>query len=57
MSKGTTNTEGIQAPGATLADEAENAAEVIRKDGTSEPRAVDKACSLEDLFILIMNLL
>lgn len=54
---GTTNTKGIQAPSATLANEAENAAKVIRKDGISEPRAINEACSLKDLLVLIINLL
>jgi hypothetical protein len=56
MTKGTTDTKGIQAPGATLATEAENAAKVIRKDRTSKPRAIDETRSLKDLLILILNL-
>ena len=57
MIRETTDTEGIQAPGATLANEAEDAANVVRKDRTSEPRAIDEARRLEDLLFLIGNLL
>jgi hypothetical protein len=53
MTTETTNIERIQAPGATLAHEAENAANVIRKNRTSEPGAIDEARSLEDLLFLI----
>jgi hypothetical protein len=48
--------KGIQAPGTTLPNEAENAANVIRKDDAREPGAVDEPCSLEDLFVLIRDL-
>jgi hypothetical protein len=57
MTTDTTDTKGIQAPGAALANEAENAANVVRKDRTSEPRAIDEACYLEDLLFLIGNFL
>jgi hypothetical protein len=53
MSRGTTDIKGIQSPGATLAHKAENAANVIRKDRTSEPRAIDEARSLKDFLFLI----
>jgi hypothetical protein len=57
MTTDTTNTKGIQAPGAALANEAQNAANVVRKDCTSEPRAIDEACRLEDLLFLIGDFL
>jgi hypothetical protein len=57
MTRETTNTKGIQAPAAALANEAENAANVVRKDRTSEPRAIDEARRLEDLLFLIGNFL
>ena len=57
MTKETTNTKWIQAPGAALANEAENAANVVGKDRTSEPRAIDEARRLEDLFFLIGDFL
>jgi hypothetical protein len=57
MTRGTTDTKGIQAPGAALANEAENAANVVRKNRTSEPRAIDKARSLEDLLFLVGDFL
>jgi hypothetical protein len=57
MTRETTNTKGIQAPAAALANEAENAANVVRKDRTSEPRAIDEARRLEDLLFLIGDFL
>ncbi len=57
MPRGTTDTKGIQAPGAALANETENAANVVRKNRTSEPRAIDEARCLKDLFFLIGNFL
>jgi hypothetical protein len=57
MTRETTYSKGIQAPGAALANEAENAANVVRKDRTSEPRAIDEACYLEDLLFLIGDFL
>jgi hypothetical protein len=56
MTSGTTDTKGIQAPGATLANEAENATKVIRKDRTSKPRAIDETRGLKDFLILIIDL-
>jgi len=53
----TTDTKGIQAPGAGPANEAENAANVVRKDRTSEPRAIDETRRLEDLLFLIGDFL
>lgn len=53
----TTDTKGVQAPGAALANKAENAANVVRKDGTSKPRAIDKARRLEDFLFLISDFL
>jgi hypothetical protein len=57
MTRETTDTKGIQAPGAALANEAENAANVVRKDRTSEPSAIDEARRLEDLLFLIGDFL
>jgi hypothetical protein len=57
MTRETTDTKGIQAPGAALANEAENAANVVRKDCTSEPRAIDEARRLENLLFLIGDFL
>ena len=57
MIRETTDTKGIQAPGAALANKAENAANVVRKDRTSEPRAIDEARRLEDLLFLIGDFL
>jgi hypothetical protein len=42
----------LKAPGAALANEAENAANVVRKDGTSEPSAIDETRRLKDLLFL-----
>ena len=52
MTKRTTNTKGIQAPGVALTHEAENATKIIGKYYAHEPRTVDEACSLEDFLIL-----
>jgi len=57
MTRETTDTKGIQGPGAALANEAENAANVVRKDRTSEPSAIDEARRLENLFFLIGDFL
>jgi hypothetical protein len=40
-----------------LATKTENAAEVIGKDDSSKPSAVDKSRGLENVFILIRDLL
>jgi hypothetical protein len=53
MTRETTDLKRIQAPGATLTHEAENAANIIRKNRTSEPSAIDEARNLEDLLFLI----
>lgn len=47
-----TNTKDIQAPGAALANEAENAAKIIGKNYTREPRTIDEARSLENFLVL-----
>jgi hypothetical protein len=57
MTRGTTDIKGIQAPSATLANEAENAANVVRKDRTSEPRAIDETRNLKDLLFLVGDFL
>jgi hypothetical protein len=57
MTGETTDTKGIQAPGAALANEAKDAANVVRKDRTSEPRAINKARLLEDLLFLVGDFL
>ena len=57
MIKETTDTKGIQAPGAALANEAKNTANVVRKDRTSEPRAINEARRLENLLFLIGDFL
>jgi hypothetical protein len=57
MTRETTDTKGIQAPGAALANEAENAANVVCKHGTSEPRAIDEARRLKDLLFLGVDFL
>lgn len=53
----TTNAKRIQAPSTALANEAENAANVVRKDRTSEPRTIDEAGCLEELLFLIGDFL
>jgi hypothetical protein len=50
-----TDFKGIQGPGAALANEAENAANVVGKYRTSEPRAIDEARRLEYLLFLIAD--
>jgi hypothetical protein len=40
-----------------LANKPENATKVIGKDCTSEPKAIDKTSSLEDVLFLIGDLL
>ena len=57
MTRETTDTKRIQAPGAALTNEAENAGNVVRKDRASEPRAIDEARRLEDLLFLIGDFL
>jgi hypothetical protein len=57
MPRETTDTKGIQAPGAALTNETENAANVVRKNRTSEPRAIDEARCLKDLLFLIGDFL
>ena len=52
MTKRTTNTKGIQAPGVALTHEAENATKIIGKYYAREPRTVDEARSLENFLIL-----
>ena len=52
-----THSERIQTPIAALATKTENAAEIIREDGSSKPSAVDKPRSLENVFVLISDLL
>ena len=52
MTKITTNTKGIQAPGVALTHEAENATKIIGKYYAREPRTVDEARSLENFLIL-----
>jgi hypothetical protein len=52
MTRETTDTKGIQAPGAALANETKNTANVVRKDRTSKPRTIDEARCLEDLLFL-----
>jgi hypothetical protein len=57
MTRETTDIKGIQAPGAALANEAKDAANVVRKDRTSEPRAINEARRLEDLLFLVGDFL
>jgi hypothetical protein len=57
MIRETTDSKGIQAPSAALANKAENAANVVRKDRTSEPSAIDETRRLKDLLFLIGDLL
>lgn len=38
-----------------MANEAEDAAKVIGKDYASKPGAVDQTCSLEYMFVLLVN--
>jgi hypothetical protein len=40
-----------------LANQTENAAEVIRKDDTRKPTAVDESRGMENIFVLIRDLL
>jgi hypothetical protein len=51
-----TNFKRIQAPGAALANETENGANVIGQHYTRKPRTVDESRSLEDLLILFGEL-
>ena len=50
--EGTTNVKGTQTPGVALANEAENAAKIIRKYYAPEPRTIDEARRLENFLIL-----
>ena len=40
-----------------MANEAKNAMEVIRKDGTSKPRTINQTRRLEDILVLFCELL
>ena len=44
--------EGIQAPAASLPDEAEDGGDVVGEDRGTEPATVNQTRSLEDLFVL-----
>jgi hypothetical protein len=48
-----TNTKDIHAPGAALANEAENTAKIIGKNYIREPRTIYEARNLEDFFVLL----
>ena len=47
--------EYVQAPGISLSDQAKDGREIVRKDNETEPTAVDRPRSLEDLIVLLNN--